>query len=363
MKLLKCLTVAAIVGLGAAWTSAAESGQAATGEGTIIVTVPELPPADAAAPLPPGAPSLGPIRITAPLPPGTPVPPPGGEGGVRFIAIPAMPPGPAKKVKVAYLGVAASKAGDLIADQLKLGKGTGLVVDFVEEGSPAAKAGLRPHDVLVRLGDQILVNPPQLAVLVRLQKPGDKVTLAVIREAKEQKVTAELIEKEQVIGPDEPGQAWFRSLPVPNATLNLIPMHEWGNPEAMKKIERGRAEAEATRARALAEHARRMGNLAAPGSASASASVSMSDGEHTLTLTITDGKKHFVAKDKDGRVLFDGPITTDEERAKVPPEILKKLQNMEATTQINIKVEAGPAPAHKPPAVEPGKPETPGTPL
>lgn len=344
MRLLKCLAVAAMVALGAAWTFAADSGRTMTGEGSIIVTVPELPQAD----------------VKVPLPPGSPVPPPPGRpGAVGLYAHPKTPPGPVQKVKVAYLGVATSPAGDLLADQLKLGKGTGLTVDFVEEGSPAAKAGIRPHDILVKLNDQILINPPQLAVLVRLQKPGDKVTLTLIREAKEQKMTAELIEKERVIGGEETGDAWIHFAPVPGTALNLESLLESQQHEAQRLTERAKQEAEAARAKALAEYARRMGEMAAPGSASASASVSMSDGQHTLTLTIADGKKHFVAKDKDGKVLFDGPITTDEERAKVPPEIRKKLEKMEATTQINIKVEAQTAPSDKPPTVEPAKPGIP----
>ena len=54
-------------------------------------------------------------------------------------------------------------------------------VVFVERGSPAAEAGLLQNDVLEKLDDQLLVNTAQFTVLVRSKKPGDEVTLSVIR--------------------------------------------------------------------------------------------------------------------------------------------------------------------------------------
>src|SRR5687768_16620703 len=63
-----------------------------------------------------------------------------------------------------YLGVACSPVSEVLRRQLKLPEGTGLVVDYVEPESPAQTAGIDPHDVLIRLNEQILVNPPQLAV-------------------------------------------------------------------------------------------------------------------------------------------------------------------------------------------------------
>jgi membrane-associated protease RseP (regulator of RpoE activity) len=97
--------------------------------------------------------------------------------------------------KAAYLGVASSPATPVLRRQLKLAEGVGLVVDYVEPGSPAQAAGLQPYDVAVRLNDQILVNPPQLAVLVRTFEPGDVVTLTVIREGKSTPVNVKLAER------------------------------------------------------------------------------------------------------------------------------------------------------------------------
>ena len=101
-----------------------------------------------------------------------------------------------KKVKAAYLGVSASRLTPAMRSQLSLPAGVGLAVETVDKDSPGAVAGLKQYDVLHKLNDQILVNLDQLSTLVRTFKPGDEVTLTVIRQAKPTVLKAKLVEKE-----------------------------------------------------------------------------------------------------------------------------------------------------------------------
>ncbi|MCE9553732.1 MAG: redoxin family protein [Planctomycetes bacterium] len=56
----------------------------------------------------------------------------------------------------------------------------------------------------------------------------------------------------------------------------------------------------------------------------------LADGEHTLTLTTKPGQEeHLLAKDQAGKVLFDGPVSTEDQLAKVPAEIAPKLQQLQ----------------------------------
>lgn len=96
----------------------------------------------------------------------------------------------------AFLGVGTEPVSPQTAAQLPLVRGTGLVVTMVEPESPAAKAGLAPLDVIARLGDQMVVNAEQFAVLVRSHKPGDAVEVTYLRGGKEQKATVTLAAKE-----------------------------------------------------------------------------------------------------------------------------------------------------------------------
>lgn len=102
----------------------------------------------------------------------------------------------AKMEKAAFLGIATSPAAAALTDQLKLHKGVGLVVDFVEPKSPGDEAGLKQYDVLQKLNDQLLIDSHQFAVLVRTFKPGEEVSLTVIHQGESRSVKVKLIERE-----------------------------------------------------------------------------------------------------------------------------------------------------------------------
>lgn len=85
---------------------------------------------------------------------------------------------------VTWLGVTTEAASDELRAQLSLDPGVGLTVFGVKPDGPAAKAGLRVHDILTRFGDQILMDPDQLKNLVRTKKSGDRVTLTFLRKGK-----------------------------------------------------------------------------------------------------------------------------------------------------------------------------------
>ena len=101
-----------------------------------------------------------------------------------------------RQIKAAWLGLSASPAPAALRRQLKLPDGTGLVVDFIQPESPAAKAGLKQYDLLTRLSGQLLINSEQLSVLVRTFKAGNKVHLEFLREGEHQSADAELAEHE-----------------------------------------------------------------------------------------------------------------------------------------------------------------------
>lgn len=85
----------------------------------------------------------------------------------------------------AWLGLGLTKPDEAVFTQLPaLPPGIGFVVNELTSGGPAEKAGVRKHDLLWKMEEQMLVNEGQLATLLRLAAPGDEVTLAVFREGK-----------------------------------------------------------------------------------------------------------------------------------------------------------------------------------
>ncbi len=100
------------------------------------------------------------------------------------------------KVPITYLGVETSSVPSVVAEQLGLAKGFGLVVDYVVPDGPAAAAGLQANDILKMLNDQILLEPDQLSKLIRSYSEGTSVTLTVLRKGAETKLTAKLGKRE-----------------------------------------------------------------------------------------------------------------------------------------------------------------------
>jgi serine protease DegQ len=92
----------------------------------------------------------------------------------------------------AYLGVGADQVTREVAAQLGLDRAAGVLVLEVGDGTPAAAAGIRPGDVLVRIDDKPVDTVEDFFGELRRRRPGDKVRITLIRGGREQQVTATL---------------------------------------------------------------------------------------------------------------------------------------------------------------------------
>lgn len=79
-----------------------------------------------------------------------------------------------------------------LSDQLAgyFGVKGGVLVSSVEDGSPAALAGLKPGDVITSVGGQTVETPADLSRRVRSAEPGSTIELTVTRDKKEQRLKA-----------------------------------------------------------------------------------------------------------------------------------------------------------------------------
>lgn len=91
------------------------------------------------------------------------------------------------------LGVRVRGLTDQLAEHFGADDG-GALVASVSEGSPAAEAGLRAGDVIVRLGDRDVADPGDLVRAVRASDAGP-VTVELLRDGDRRTVTVELPEE------------------------------------------------------------------------------------------------------------------------------------------------------------------------
>ena len=59
------------------------------------------------------------------------------------------------------------------------------------------------------------------------------------------------------------------------------------------------------------------------------ATITFSDAQGELKMEKVDGRKMLTAKDAQGKVLFNGPIDTTEQRAKIPAGVRSRLEKLE----------------------------------
>ena len=306
-----------------------------------------------------------------PTPPNAPVPP-----------IPPDRPEKMQKVPVTFLGVETSPIPSVVCDQLGIAKGFGLVVDYVVPDGPAAAAGVQQNDILKMLNDQILLEPGQLAKLVRSYSEGTTVTLTVLRKGQEQKISVKLIKKEVPkrhafgMGHDmdfnfdfDPGNFDLGNLKERLQDLKENLKEQFGERgdmvhdavmTAQAQAQRIRDEAQRTRDRAqrVRDEAQRVRDQeqrvhqhgrdearGGPGQIQVSrtgdngfmttkidngkAQIVFSDDKGELRVERVDGKKILTAKDPQGRLLFSGPVETKEDRDKIPAEVRMRFEKLE----------------------------------
>ena len=91
-----------------------------------------------------------------------------------------------------HLGVRLEDIDKDDVSRLKLPEEKGALVKSVDEDSPAAKAGLKAGDVIVRYHGESVLGASHLARLVRETPPGRTVPIEVVRDGAAQKLTATL---------------------------------------------------------------------------------------------------------------------------------------------------------------------------
>ena len=238
------------------------------------------------------------------------------------------------KEPVTFLGVETSDVPRVLSEQMGLPRGFGVVVDYVVPESPAAAAGVQQSDIIRMLNDQIILEPGQLGKLVRSFADGASVNLTLLRKGKEVKATVKLKKRdpEKDRGPFGFEQQWnFDDLGKMNFDFKAPDMTAVREAVVRAKEQARRASEDARRAvRKWRVVTTDDGTTKATRFDLENAKISFSDDDGELKIESVNGKKTLMAKDPQGKVLFNGPIDTDEQRAKVPANVRERFEKLES---------------------------------
>jgi serine protease Do len=143
--------------------------------------------------------------------------PSGGSVGIGF-AIPAEIAAPiveqlkaGREIERGYLGVQLAPINEDFAASLGLEKRRGEFVQTVQDDSPAAKAGLKPGDIITKVNGKDVSSEQTVSFLVANLEPGAQVPVELLRDGKKLAVNvtlgkrpseAELQQQSQTFDPD-----------------------------------------------------------------------------------------------------------------------------------------------------------------
>jgi hypothetical protein len=286
----------------------------------------------------------------------------------------------AQIVDGAYLGLSTEPVTDALARQLKLEPGFGLIVQSIVPGSPAESAGIKKFDILTRFDDQMLITPVQLQTLIRSRKPDHQIKITLIHQGQTTTVTARLAKGFSVRSPamtEVPRMEWVPATPgsFTISPSNSLLLRRVGTNEVIlsanhleihdknhKSIFSGSVETPEQRRAVPQEFQEVLGQMlekqkamtpsTQPDTATALGSnpdntsdkdsalftgrslepaagatvnqrlILWAHNSHTLVLTFQGNTPaHLLAKDVDGKTLFDGPVETREQQDKIPADL------------------------------------------
>jgi predicted metalloprotease with PDZ domain len=110
-----------------------------------------------------------------------------------------------------YLGVDVDDVSKDRVAALKLKSESGVEITMVDNDAPAAKAGLKEHDVILQFNGQNVESVEELRRMIRETPPGRTVALTISRDGNQQTVNVTLAERSKVV-------AW------PSTSVHVAPM-------------------------------------------------------------------------------------------------------------------------------------------
>lgn len=91
-------------------------------------------------------------------------------------------------VQRAFIGVSIRNLDETLAEEIGTDDLNGVYINGTTENGSAAKAGIKPGDIIKKIGNKSVKNVAELQEQISQFRPGDKITIAVSRDNKEIKL-------------------------------------------------------------------------------------------------------------------------------------------------------------------------------
>lgn len=235
--------------------------------------------------------------------------------------------GPVKEA--GYLGVTTGVVSEELRTHLDLPADRGLLVTKVVEESPAAKAGLKQHDILLGFNGRDVTSPLEFTDMVDSTGAGKRVTLTILRRGTRQQVHVVLDKRPAGDGGNDQGVA-------PGGKLPDIA----GLPLAIQQ-------------QAAAAMAQAMANGGSGGSVQIRTSVTngtaqstaiSSDDEGTVEIRVLGDRKTVSIRDAAGKEVHAGPLAKEDDFQRIPEAWRGKVRALEGRLRGGANPQGGQLP-------------------
>jgi len=150
------------------------------------------------------------------------------------------------RVTRGYVGVGAQAISAAMAKALHLPETSGALLASVVSGSPAAKAGLKPGDVIEAINGQKIASPRDLALTVATVAPGEAAHVRVFRDGQDREVDvkvgdqpAEKTAQATEPGPQEHGKLGLALAPLTPDTRDQLQVPEGQDGAVVRAVRAG----------------------------------------------------------------------------------------------------------------------------
>ncbi len=271
---------------------------------------------------------------------------PAAEALLENIAEQAIPMPELDVQKKAYLGVFGEPISDTLSTHLNLAEGIGIELQLVAGNSPAFKAGLKRHDIIISLSGKDISSLEDLKAAIADKNPGDEVKLNYISKGKAISKNLTLAARPRPrsgvrkgdMPPRNQQQAELEDFEQRNDFLNKFPKEDR---EKLMKLFKGRLEG-----LDLQELQKGLGklegfdlNLLPKGlnpemnkglkiKGGFQSRFKMLDQHGSVTLESTKDGKIIELLDKEGKLQYRGPYNNEADKKSVPQELRERVENL-----------------------------------
>ena len=258
-------------------------------------------------------------------------------------------PGPLAEAR-GYLGVGASKLPELVGEHLKLPEGEGVVIRTLDPEGPVAKAGLAPNDIITKVAGKSIGTHDQLRDSVAGKKPGEEIAIDYIHRGELKTATVALGS-----APAQQGAvAGAEVKPLDNLMMNGMPPDQMKrireaieqNMKAFEALDAEDLDAGAVMGRGMHQRMQQMLQaIPAPVipdeamnlddlkmNSTSSSSIRILDENGSVELKSQDGRKEVRVFGKDGKVEWEGPYDTPQDKEAVPKDVRERIDRLNIDT-------------------------------